>query len=217
MFRRQPAGRTHIRVCRTLSCAMAGSYELMDQICAAAGIQRDGHDHENPIAVSPDGKYSVEFVECLASCGTAPVAMSGDDFHERVTAESIPQLLDSTGSSATLPKIHPPHRREKRIVFQNIDREGWSNDIEKYLLYGGYEDLKKALSDASRRTSSTRSRLPACAAAAAPASRAASNGDSSSPANPSRFTSSATPTNPNRAPSRTATSSTRTRISSSRG
>jgi len=144
MFRRQPAGITHIRVCRTLSCAMAGSYGLMDKICEAAGIERHGHSHGNPIAVSKDGKTSVEFVECLASCGTAPVAMSGDDFHERVTPESIPQLLDSTSSSATVPKIHPPHWREKRVVFQNIDREGWSNDIEKYLLYGGYEDLKRA-------------------------------------------------------------------------
>ena len=145
MFRRKPAGRTHIRVCRTLSCAMAGSYELMDKVCAHTGIERHGHDHGNPIAVSPDGKYSVEFVECLASCGTAPVAMSGDDFHERVTAESIPQLLDSTASSATVPKLHPPHWREKRMVFQNIDREGWTPDIEKYLLYGGYEELKKAI------------------------------------------------------------------------
>jgi len=115
MFRRQPAGITHIRVCRTLSCAMAGSYGLMDKICEAAGIERHGHSHGNPIAVSKDGKTSVEFVECLASCGTAPVAMSGDDFHERVTPESIPQLLDSTSSSATVPKIHPPHWREKRV------------------------------------------------------------------------------------------------------
>ena len=145
MFRREPAGTTHIRVCRTLSCAMAGSYELMDKVCAAAGIERHGHDHGSPVSVSKDGKYSVEFVECLASCGTAPVAMSNDDFHERVTDEAIPQLLESTSSSATVPKIHPPHWREKRVVFQNIDREGWSNDIGKYLLYGGYEELKKAL------------------------------------------------------------------------
>jgi NADH-quinone oxidoreductase subunit F len=144
MYRRQPAGHTHIRVCRTLSCAMAGSYELLEKICAAAGIDRHGHTHGNPIAVSKDGKTSIEFVECLASCGTAPVAMSENDFHERVTAEAIPQLLDSTSSSATAPKIHPPHWREKRIVFQNIDREGWSNDIDKYMVYGGYEELKKA-------------------------------------------------------------------------
>jgi len=145
MFRRKPAGQTHIRVCRTLSCAMAGSYALLEKVCKAAGIERHGHDHGNPIAVSKDGKYSIEFVECLASCGTAPVAMSGDDFHEKVTDENIKDLLDSTSSSATVPKLHPPHPREKRIVFQNIDRDGWTNDIDKYLVYGGYEELKKAL------------------------------------------------------------------------
>jgi NADH-quinone oxidoreductase subunit F len=145
MFRRVPAGKTHIRVCRTLSCAMAGSYELLNKVCAATKIERHGHDHGNPIATSADGKYSIEFVECLASCGTAPVAMSNDDLHERVTDETIPQLLDSTSSSATLPKIQAPHWREKRMVFQNIDREGWSSDIQKYLVYGGYEELKKAL------------------------------------------------------------------------
>ena len=42
MFRQAPAGRKHIRVCRTLSCAMAGSYEVMERACAAAGIVR-GH------------------------------------------------------------------------------------------------------------------------------------------------------------------------------
>src|SRR3954451_23042071 len=40
MFRTENAGRTHIRVCRTLSCAMAGSFHLMDNLCAAAGISR---------------------------------------------------------------------------------------------------------------------------------------------------------------------------------
>src|SRR5438874_6446729 len=75
MFRQKPAGKTHIRVCRTLSCAMAGSYRLMENLCAATGIERrsQGDGMHNPISVSADGNYSVEFVECLASCGTAPV------------------------------------------------------------------------------------------------------------------------------------------------
>ena len=143
MFRRAPAGRQHIRVCRTLSCAMAGSYRLMDKICNAVGIEHLDHHHE-PVAVSPDGKYSVEFVECLASCGTAPVAMNNDNFHETITGENLPQLLNSRESSAVLPKLHPPHPREKRIVFKNIDRNGWRNDIDCYLADGGYEELKKA-------------------------------------------------------------------------
>src|SRR5438067_12291322 len=80
MFRQKPAGKTHIRVCRTLSCAMAGGFELMENLCAALEIQRppDGDGIHDPIAVSADGNYSVEFVECLASCGTAPVCMIGE-------------------------------------------------------------------------------------------------------------------------------------------
>src|SRR5437870_6153553 len=77
MFRQQSAGKRHIRVCRTLSCAMAGSYQLMENLCARLGIQQpsDGDGMHNPISVSADGNYSVEFVECLASCHTAPVCM----------------------------------------------------------------------------------------------------------------------------------------------
>ena len=96
MFRREPAGKRHIRVCRTLSCALAGSYDLRDRIAEAAGIDLasaeiaehaeeahgddehshdprkasefhvHNHGHGNPVAVSADGQYSIEFVECLA-------------------------------------------------------------------------------------------------------------------------------------------------------
>ena len=94
MFRQQPAGRTHIRVCRTLPCALRGAYKLLDDVCEVAHIERNGHTHGNPISVSADGKYSVEFVECLASCGTAPVCMVNDDFYENVeTKEAVAQIL----------------------------------------------------------------------------------------------------------------------------
>ncbi|MEI6350618.1 MAG: NAD(P)H-dependent oxidoreductase subunit E [Verrucomicrobiota bacterium] len=96
MFRRTPAGKHHIRVCRTLSCALAGSAELKEKLCAATGMPCDGHGvhaHGDPITVSPDGKFSIEFVECLASCGTGPVCMVDDDFYEAVTAAEIPQIL----------------------------------------------------------------------------------------------------------------------------
>lgn len=89
-FRQSAPGRHHIRVCRTLSCAMGGSYELMDQLCELTGIDRSTSDpHHHPVAVSPCGNFSVEFAECLASCGTAPVCMVNDDFHEDVTAEAL--------------------------------------------------------------------------------------------------------------------------------
>ena len=91
-FRQTAPGKTIIRVCRTLSCAMAGSYELHDQLCKATGIDSAaGHDHGLP--TSPDGKFSVEFVECLASCGTAPVCMINNDLVEKVTPADITTIV----------------------------------------------------------------------------------------------------------------------------
>src|SRR5215469_216653 len=95
MFRQEPAGKTHIRVCRTLSCAMAGGFKLMGNLRAKLGIpsSADGEEMPEPIAVSTDGNYSVEFVECLASCHTAPVCMVGEELHENVNPESAARLL----------------------------------------------------------------------------------------------------------------------------
>lgn len=93
-LRQSAPGKFHIRVCRTLSCAMAGSYELMEKLCEATQIDRSAADaHSAPITVSPCGNYSVEFAECLASCGSGPVCMVNDDFHESVPAEKVKELL----------------------------------------------------------------------------------------------------------------------------
>ncbi|MBB5352030.1 NADH-quinone oxidoreductase subunit E [Haloferula luteola] len=99
-FRQSAPGKFHIRVCRTLSCAMGGSYELMDQLCELTGIDRASLDpHHHPIAVSPCGTWSVEFAECLASCGTAPVCLVNDDFHEAIAPEKAQALLDQYSSN----------------------------------------------------------------------------------------------------------------------
>jgi NADH-quinone oxidoreductase subunit E len=90
MFREHPIGRIQIKVCRTLSCALAGSYELCDYFRKKCGTaEPDAHG----IATSPDMKYSIEFVECIASCWTAPVIMIDDDFHENVTPARADELL----------------------------------------------------------------------------------------------------------------------------
>ncbi len=145
MFRQKPAGKTHIRVCRTLSCAMAGGFELMENLCAALEIQRppDGDGIHDPIAVSADGNYSIEFVECLASCGTAPVCMIGEQLHEQVNPNSIRDLLRNQTSN--LKPQTSPHPLEHRLVYKNIGRSGWTTDIDYYLRDGGYEQLKQAL------------------------------------------------------------------------
>lgn len=92
-FRQSAPGKYHIRVCRTLSCAMGGSHELLEEFCNLTGIDRSKMDHHHPIVVSPCGNYSVEFAECLASCGTAPVCMVNDDFHEGVAPEKAKDIL----------------------------------------------------------------------------------------------------------------------------
>lgn len=92
-FRQTAPGRYHIRVCRTLSCAMAGSHELMEALCREAGIDRSGVDHHHPVAVSRDGQFSIEFAECLACCGFGPVCMVNDDFHEKVDAGRASALI----------------------------------------------------------------------------------------------------------------------------
>jgi NADH-quinone oxidoreductase subunit E len=94
MFRREPLGKHHIRVCRTLSCAMAGGYQLFDTFCKHANIGRQQGGHDDHLLKSADGKYSIEFVECLASCGFGPVCMIDDDFFEAVAQEEVPQLLE---------------------------------------------------------------------------------------------------------------------------
>jgi NADH-quinone oxidoreductase subunit E len=84
MFRQHPIGRRHIKVCRTLSCALMGGYKT----CEAFEQEFNTHRGE----VSPDGEVTIEFVECLASCGTAPVVMVDDDLHEKVDVAKAKQL-----------------------------------------------------------------------------------------------------------------------------
>ena len=90
MLRREPFGRHHFKVCRTLSCALGGSGKLHEHLCKRLGLDTHAHGPQT----TKDGKYTVEFVECLASCGTAPVMMCNDDFHEGVSNENADKLLE---------------------------------------------------------------------------------------------------------------------------
>lgn len=89
MFRQAPAGKFQIKVCRTLSCALGGSYELREHICRKLGLDASQHG----LQTTKDGKFSVEFVECLASCGTAPVMMVNEDFYEGVSTQKADDVI----------------------------------------------------------------------------------------------------------------------------
>jgi NADH-quinone oxidoreductase subunit E len=89
MFHQKPVGSHHLRVCRTLSCALGGSYKLHTHLCKKLGL--DAHAHG--VQTTEDGEYTVEFVECLASCGTAPVMMCNDTFYEGVSEAKADEIL----------------------------------------------------------------------------------------------------------------------------
>lgn len=93
MFRQAPAGKFQFKVCRTLSCALGGSHSLHAHLCQKLGLD----PHRHGVQTTPDGRFSVEFVECLASCGTAPVMMVNDAFHEGVTMAKADDLVRHCG------------------------------------------------------------------------------------------------------------------------
>jgi NADH-quinone oxidoreductase subunit E len=91
MLRQQPMGKFQIKVCRTLSCALGGAYELHKHFCDKLGLDAHAHGPQT----TKDGKFTVEFVECLASCGTPPVMMCNDAFYEKVSNQAADQIVDN--------------------------------------------------------------------------------------------------------------------------
>ncbi len=87
MYKQRPSGRHHIQVCTTLSCMLRGSDELVGHLEKKLGIKTG--------QTTPDGKFSLVRVECLGSCGTAPMFQLNDDYHENLTLESVDRLLAS--------------------------------------------------------------------------------------------------------------------------
>ena len=88
MLRETLWAKKHIRVCRTLPCALRGSYGTCKILEDKLGV-KEGHVRE-------DGEFSIEFMECLADCGEGPVVMVGEDTYENIegkTAESFADLL----------------------------------------------------------------------------------------------------------------------------
>jgi len=89
MLQQRPVGKYHLRVCRTLSCALGGSYKLHKHLSTKLGFDPNVHGPQT----SRDGKYTLEFVECLAGCGTAPVMMCNEVFHEGVSEKIADEII----------------------------------------------------------------------------------------------------------------------------
>ena len=87
LFRTEPVGRFVIQVCDGLSCYLVdGASRIVDYIGAKLGIR--------PGETSPDGRFSLETVQCLASCGTAPAMRVNDQLYENLTPATIDAILE---------------------------------------------------------------------------------------------------------------------------
>lgn len=86
MYNKKPVGRHHVQVCTTLSCAMNGGRELADALCKRYSVQYD--------QVTKDGRFTISRVECLGSCGTAPMMQVGDHYYENLTFDSAVKIIE---------------------------------------------------------------------------------------------------------------------------
>lgn len=89
MFQPRPVGKWHLKVCRTLSCALAGSYKVHAGFCTKLGLDPHAHGAQTTM----DGQITVEFVECLAACGTAPVLLCNETLHENVSEAKAAEIM----------------------------------------------------------------------------------------------------------------------------
>ena len=86
MLNRKPVGRHVIQVCTNVSCSLLGAEHLLHYISRKLGIQ--------PGQTTDDGRFTLLEVECLGSCGTAPVMQVDDTYCENLTAEKVDQILE---------------------------------------------------------------------------------------------------------------------------
>jgi NADH-quinone oxidoreductase subunit E len=86
MYNQKPVGKYQLRVCTNLSCMVSNAYDIFEHLCERLHVK----PHEN----TKDGLYTVVEVECLGSCGTAPVVQVNNDYHENMSVAKMDSLLE---------------------------------------------------------------------------------------------------------------------------
>ena len=86
MLFKSPVGKYVVQVCTNISCLLCGCEGIMSHLVERLGIQ--------PGETTGDKKFTLMEVECLASCGTAPVAQINEDYHENLTPKRLDEILD---------------------------------------------------------------------------------------------------------------------------
>ncbi len=87
MFNMTPVGKYHLQICTNLSCSLLNSRHMVNHLQEKLGITSG--------ETTKDKKFSLSTVECLGSCGTAPMMQVNDEFHENLTKQKIDALLDN--------------------------------------------------------------------------------------------------------------------------
>lgn len=87
MYFKKPMGKFHVQVCTNVSCMLLGGNEIFEAVKARLGCENN--------AVTVDGRFSLEEVECMGACGGAPMIAINETFHESVSVDSVHALLDS--------------------------------------------------------------------------------------------------------------------------
>jgi len=85
MFNLEPIGKYHIQLCKTLSCKLCGKDDILQKIKDLLSIEVG--------ETTSDNLFTLSQVECLGSCGSAPMMQINDDFHENLTDEKVEKIL----------------------------------------------------------------------------------------------------------------------------
>ena len=80
-------GKYLVQICRSLACEIVGADDIISGLIDKLGVEAG--------ETSDDDRYTLVELECLGSCGTAPVAMINDVLHENVTLQSVGDLIDN--------------------------------------------------------------------------------------------------------------------------
>lgn len=149
LFRRTPAGKTCLAVCRTLVCRLRGSGGLIQEIESRLGIKRG--------ETSRDGKFTLEEMECLGACELAPVMLVNGKYAGPVTGEMVDQIFEGREVAAgAAPRGRPeqnsptetgrPHRGTPAFISSFFTR-GRTYFLEDYLKEGGYESARRVFGE----------------------------------------------------------------------
>ena len=87
MYYQKPMGKYHIQVCTNVSCMLRGAYDIYDKVKEKLGIDN--------LEVTKDQMFSLEEVECMGSCGTAPMIAVNEDYYENLDKEKVLDILKS--------------------------------------------------------------------------------------------------------------------------